>query len=774
MHISIRRRWSLILSVFALVGMLPLAGCIAHAPGSGGGSQNTTVTISPTSASVGAGSTQNFTATVTGPTDTAVTWNVNGTQNGNSTVGTIAPGTCGTTLCAVYTAPATVPSPASVSVTAVSVANGTTSSAAAVTVTASNVQVSLTPTTTTVDAGATANFTATVTGTNNVAVNWLVNGNPNGNSNVGTITATATSTGSSAVYTAPATAPGQSQNITIMAQSQADALASASATATLPPILVGVTPASGTQIGVGTTQQFTATVSGTTNNSLTWQVNSINGGDSTNGTISATGLYTAPAMLPSSVTSGPFPVTITASLTQAGVTYSGQASANVHVVVTVSPAVDSIGQGANLQYTATVAGVPAASQGVQWSATSAGASGGGAFDNPLNNDGLYIAPQLVTGQTSAAVTVTATSVFDNTAFGTANLTVEETDPLGKVSNVTTLPSSSCPADSNGGLANGTCYSMTVSCDDVADITAYMKVNTPPAGVTPAGTVLFLIGSGGSGLYDDNPLWQYGYSTVETVNATFNTVQISFGAPFNTNQPNGWLQGPGGVRRLACRYATLADWVYNNPNKINSSSTGTTSSPMCATGNSGGSGAVAYAAFEYGLAGVNTTGPAQEFSMIEPSSGPPMTRLDSACVCNNSQNGPADECTGSVQSSMCYTPSEASIIDPAYQVAGESNQPTLCSQGLSGSNNTQAVRFLSDSIDYGPTKSPAIPLNKNLTVIMRFGGLDTTTAVPQGMTFWGAAGPTPAKPLCTNDAPHDIPSVADGAANIANDIITNCH
>ena len=529
-------------------------------------------------------------------------------------------------------------------------------------------------------------------------------------------------------------------------------------------IVVTVTPTP-SSVAFGGTQQFTAAVTGNSNTSVTWSMSSAsNCGGAIDG---SSGLYTAPAS-PSTLPVSPCQVTITAT-SNADKTTTGQALANVHVVVTVSPATGTIGQGANLQYTATVAGAPNTAQGqaVNWIAT-----GAGAFDNPLNNSGLYVAQPLTGGVTSVPANVTATSQFDQQQSGTANITIVETDPLGTVSKVTTLPSSSCPPDSNGGLSNGTCYSMTVSCDEIADLTTYLKVNTPPS-ATPKGTVLFLIGSGGNGLYDSNPSWAFGYLAVEMVNASFNTVQISFGEPFTSSQPHGWLQGPGGVRRLACRYATIADWVYKNPKMINANSSAANSAPMCATGNSGGSGALAYAVYEYGLAGINTTGPPQELAMIEPTSGPPMTRLDQACVCNNSAMGKADSCTGSVPSPMCYSPSEADIIDPAYQVQGQTS-PTLCSNGLSGADGSQAIRFASDSIDYQPTKAPAIPVSKTLTVNMRFGGLDTSTAVPQGETWWTAVGPQPPIPACTQDAPHDIPSVQDGATDIANDIINLCH
>src|SRR5579863_1880494 len=109
--------WSVIVSA-----LLSCVGCIAHAPGSGGGTTPTTVTIAPTSATVSGGATQNFTPTVTGPPVTAVQWYVNGIVNGNSTVGTITPSS--TPPIATYNAPTTVPTPNPVSITAVAVADG--------------------------------------------------------------------------------------------------------------------------------------------------------------------------------------------------------------------------------------------------------------------------------------------------------------------------------------------------------------------------------------------------------------------------------------------------------------------------------------------------------------------------------------------------------------------------------------------------------------------------------------------------------------------------
>jgi hypothetical protein len=53
-----------------------------------------------------------------------------------------------------------------------------------------------------------------------------------------------------------------------------------------------------TSVVVGQTVPFSATVSGTTNTSVNWEVAGVAGGNSTVGTISSSGLYTAPSVLP--------------------------------------------------------------------------------------------------------------------------------------------------------------------------------------------------------------------------------------------------------------------------------------------------------------------------------------------------------------------------------------------------------------------------------------------------------------------------------------------
>jgi uncharacterized protein (DUF1800 family) len=78
-----------------------------------------------------------------------------------------------------------------------------------------------------------------------------------------------------------------------------------------PTVNPAVTVSGTAQARLGSPVQLTASVTNTTNTAVTWQVNGVAGGGAATGTISATGLYTAPATIPN-----PNTVTITA-VTQA-------------------------------------------------------------------------------------------------------------------------------------------------------------------------------------------------------------------------------------------------------------------------------------------------------------------------------------------------------------------------------------------------------------------------------------------------------------------------
>jgi hypothetical protein len=98
----------------------------------------------------------------------------------------------------------------------------------------------------------------------------------------------------------------------------------------------------GGQVRLGSTAQLTARATASSSAAVTWQVNGVAGGSATVGTISATGLYTPPAAIPS-----PNTVTITAvSQTVPGLSGSaGEAILNPIPVVTSAQATETVADG---------------------------------------------------------------------------------------------------------------------------------------------------------------------------------------------------------------------------------------------------------------------------------------------------------------------------------------------------------------------------------------------------------------------------------------------
>jgi len=190
-------------------------------------------------------------------------------------------------------------------------------------------------------------FAAAVTGNSNTSVTWQVNGVVGGNSTVGTISTTG-------LYQAPAAIPAP-PTVTVTAVANADGTSSGSAQATIVAsggavqVKVGSNPVV-SEVYTGTTQAFNASVTGTTNTAVTWQVNGVTGGNGTIGTISTSGLYTAPAAMPS-----PSATIIVKAVSQADSTAFGAASV---LIVTEPSAADpppqTISAGATATYSITL------------------------------------------------------------------------------------------------------------------------------------------------------------------------------------------------------------------------------------------------------------------------------------------------------------------------------------------------------------------------------------------------------------------------------------
>ncbi len=211
-------------------------------------------------------------------------------------------------------------------------------------------------------AGLCANFTATVFGTGSFdhSVQWYVNAAAGGDASDGLIS-------SSGNYCAPANLPSTNP-VTIKAVANGDTTKSGSATTTV--VSIQVSPGQA-QLYVNGTQQFSATVAGTSS-SVSWQVSGIPGGNSTVGIISANGLYTAPAQVTNQN------IAVEAVLSAANSIY---ASANLTVsgLINISPSNPQVEYGGTQQFTAQVIG--SSDTQVSWRATY----------GSINSSGLYTA-----------------------------------------------------------------------------------------------------------------------------------------------------------------------------------------------------------------------------------------------------------------------------------------------------------------------------------------------------------------------------------------------
>lgn len=128
------------------------------------------------------------------------------------------------------------------------------------------------------------------------------------------------------------------------------------------------------QIVVGQTLQLSATVSGTSNHGVTWQVNNANGGSVSFGTVSASGLFTAPSNLPN-----PAIATISAV---------SQADPSVSATATVTLLAHSFS--GNTYYVATNGNDGNnGSSGAPWKTVQHAASAASAGDTVLVHSGVY-------------------------------------------------------------------------------------------------------------------------------------------------------------------------------------------------------------------------------------------------------------------------------------------------------------------------------------------------------------------------------------------------
>lgn len=191
-----------------------------------------TVDVEPPAATVEAGSTAQFTATVANdPSNKGVTWSVSCSP---APCGTVSPTSTPSGTATTYTAPSTPPmGDLSVTLTATSVGDPTKSALATVTVPAITVS-AVSPPSGIIPITATQQFTATVSfDASNQGVTWTLTQNgTNCAPACGTVSPASTASATPTTYTAPATIPANA-TVTLNAIAVADTTKSSNATITL-------------------------------------------------------------------------------------------------------------------------------------------------------------------------------------------------------------------------------------------------------------------------------------------------------------------------------------------------------------------------------------------------------------------------------------------------------------------------------------------------------------------------------------------------------------
>ena len=187
-----------------------------------------------------------------------------------------------------------------------------------------------------------------------------------------------------------------------------------SVTVAMPTVTVSVNPSSAS-VNLGASRTFQATVTGSANTSVTWSVNGTAGGSAAVGTISSSGVYTAPSAMPANST-------VSVRATSAA---NAAAFANASVTLTVPPPITislspsnaSIPLGGSQSFSATVSGT--ANTTVIW--TVDGIMGGTPIVGTISSAGVYTAP--VALPPSGSVTVRATSAANSAVFANAQITL---------------------------------------------------------------------------------------------------------------------------------------------------------------------------------------------------------------------------------------------------------------------------------------------------------------------------------------------------------------
>jgi hypothetical protein len=197
-------------------------------------------------------------------------------------------------------------------------------------------------------------------------------------------------------------------------------------------IAITITPTSASVI-TNRTQLFSGLVTGSSNTAITWTLTCATGvSANTCGTIDATGLYTAPATIPTITSSGTTTIAPTVTVTataKADTTKTAAATLTIvtGISITITPNTATVGTGETFSFTATVnnpgcnnVNSAANCLTVTWSLSTT-LTGIGTVASNGADTGVYTAPTTV--PSPSTVIITATSAADTSVTATATVTV---------------------------------------------------------------------------------------------------------------------------------------------------------------------------------------------------------------------------------------------------------------------------------------------------------------------------------------------------------------
>jgi pimeloyl-ACP methyl ester carboxylesterase len=280
-----------------------------------------------------------------------------------------------------------------------------------------------------------------------------------------------------------------------------------------------------------------------------------------------------------------------------------------------------------------------------------------------------------------------------------------------------------------------CYQLSVSCPGVAQTEELTLKIGEPMGDPISGSVLFATG------WDGTYYWDSADQTAVIIQnlraAGYRTIQMKWA--------HNWFKSrtglTEGMAKLACRPATVAQWVYQQLHGRENDR------PFCAVGHSNGASQFGYAVTQYGEYDL--------FSAVIFESGPNWSRIDSACLHDDPVN-----------QALFADQDERNTIDWGFGF--ENNGSGACAQ----KNRILRSNFRSASLAFGswPYSYPELKIG------FIFGGDDSSTTAAQGMYYHDLliASQTPNVTLkVVPGAPHFVTETPEGTQAIEDTIIELC-